>query len=86
MCETCDLGIKWPFWQARSVHWKKWAAQHGNDKLKEGNWLEPALALLHKKTKEEWTETKHRTISEEIISGRRLGAEETVRHWLVGCK
>ena len=29
--------------------------------MKEGIWLEPALALLRKKTKEEWTE-KHRKV------------------------
>ena len=55
MCETCDLGVKWPYWHtlvfsdetkvdmryvcprdaekmpvqiARSVYWKKWAAEH----------------------------------------------------------
>ena len=55
MCETCDLGIRWPQWhtlmfsdeikidmrfvcpkdvrkmlvrRARSVYWKKWAAEH----------------------------------------------------------
>ena len=31
MCETRDLGIKWPYWHTlvfRSVCWKKWAAKH----------------------------------------------------------
>ena len=63
MCETRDLGIKWPHWhtiifsndtkidmrfvcpkdvkkmlvqRARSVYWKKWAAKHENEELKEG--------------------------------------------------
>ena len=63
MCETRDLGIKWPHWhtlvfsseitidmrsvcpkdvrkmlvqRARSVHWKKWAAKHEYEELKEG--------------------------------------------------
>ena len=76
MCETCDLGIKWPHWytllfegevridlryvcpkdvkkmllqQARSVYWKKWAAKHEYEELKEGAWLEPVLAVLRKK-------------------------------------
>ena len=71
--------------QARSVHWKKWAAKHEYEELKEGIWLEPALALLCKKTKEEWTE-KTSNCCEEDIYGRRLGAEKTLRHWLVGCK
>ena len=42
--------------QARSVYWKMWAAKHEYEKLKEGIWLERALALLRKKTNEEWTE------------------------------
>ena len=77
MCETCDLGIKWPqchtllfeeqgwvdmryVWprdvkkmllkQARSAYWKKLAAKRQYEELKEGIWLEQALALLRKKT------------------------------------
>ena len=42
--------------RARTVHWKKWTAKHGYEELKEGVWLEPALALLRKKTKRAWTE------------------------------
>ena len=38
--------------QASTVHWKKWAAKHEYEELKEGIWLESALALLRKKTKE----------------------------------
>ena len=37
--------------QARSAYWKKWAAKHEYEELKEGVWLEPALALLRQKTK-----------------------------------
>ena len=93
MCETRDLGIKWPHWhalifegearidmryvcpkdvkkmlvqQAGSLCWKKWAAKHECEELKEGIWLEPALALLRKKTKEEWTE-KHRIVARNIF-------------------
>ena len=42
--------------RARSVYWKKWAAKHEYEELKEGEWLEPALALLRKKVREDWTE------------------------------
>ena len=93
MCETRDLGIKWPFWhtlifdgdrsidmryvcqkdvkkmlvqQARKVHWKKWAATHDKEELKEVVWLEPALALMRKKTKEDWTE-KHRNVARKLF-------------------
>ena len=37
--------------RARTVYWKKWPAKHEYEELKEGIWLEPALALLQKKTK-----------------------------------
>ena len=72
--------------QARRVYWKKWAAKHEHEELKESIWLEPALALPRKKTKEDWTE-KHRNV-QNIGSGRRVleggfGAEKTLRHWLV---
>ena len=40
--------------RARSVYWKKWAAKHWYEELKEGAWLEPGLALLRKKVKENW--------------------------------
>ena len=93
MCETRDLGIKWPQWhtltsegearidmryvcpkdvkkmlvqQARSFYWTKWAAKHEYEELKEGIWLEPALALLSKKTKEDWTE-KHRNVARKLF-------------------
>ena len=91
MCETRDLGIRWPqrhtlifesdgridmsetfakdvkkmlMHQARTIYWKKWAAKHENEELKEGIWLEPALALLRKK--EDWTE-KHRNVARKLI-------------------
>ena len=73
MCETRDLGIKWPHWhnlivegevridmrhvcpkdvkkmllqQVTPVYWKKLSAKHEYEEMKEGVWLEPALALL----------------------------------------
>ena len=33
----------------RSAYWKKWVTKHEYEELKEGIWLEPALALLRKK-------------------------------------
>ena len=48
--------------RARSVSWKKWAAKHEYEELKEGAWLEPRLALLRKKVRENWTE-KHRIVA-----------------------
>ena len=33
--------------------WKKWAAKHECEELKEGAWLEPGLALLRKKSEGE---------------------------------
>ena len=52
--------------QARTVYWKKWVAKHEHEELKEGIWLEPALALLRKKTKEDWTE-KRRNIARKLV-------------------
>ena len=52
--------------RARSVHWKKWAAKHEDEELIDGAWLEPGLALLRKKAKENWTE-KHRTVARKIF-------------------
>ena len=52
--------------QARSTFWRKWAAKHENEELKEGIWLEPALVLLRMKTKEEWTE-KHRNLARKLF-------------------
>ena len=95
MCETRDLGIKWLrnacpkdvknmlLQQARKVYWKKWAAKHEYEELEEGIWLEPALALLRKKTKDDWTEKTSKCCQKSLL-GRRLGAETTLRHWLVG--
>ena len=37
--------------QARSTFWRKWAAKHQYEELKEGIWLEPTLALLRRRTK-----------------------------------
>ena len=35
--------------RARSVYWKKWAAKHGYEELKEGAWLETGLSSFASK-------------------------------------
>ena len=63
-----------------AYHWKMWAAKHEYEELKEVfGWSQ---ALLRKKTKEEWTD-KQRNVARKLGTGRILGAEETLRHWLV---
>ena len=93
MCETRDLGRKWPHrhplifsdetridlrfvcprdvkkmlvQRARSVYWKKWAAKHEYEELKEGVWNEQAPALLCKKVREERTVT-YRNVARKIF-------------------
>ena len=93
MCETRDLGRKWPhrhtlifsdetridtrfvcsrdvkkklLQRARSVYWKKWAAKHEYEELKEGVWIEQAPALLCKKVREERTVT-YRNVARKIF-------------------
>ena len=50
----------------QKMHWKKWAAKHEHEELKEEVWLEPALTLLRKKVREDWTE-KHRIVARKIF-------------------
>ena len=52
--------------QARSTYRKKWASKHEHEELKEGIWLEPALALLRRRTKEEWTD-KHSNVATKLV-------------------
>ena len=52
--------------QARSSFWRKWAAKDEYEELKEGIWLEPALALLRRKTTDEWTD-KHRHVARKLV-------------------
>ena len=64
---VCPKDVKKMLVQAaRSVYWKKWAAKHEYEELKEGAWLGPGLALLLKKVKENWTE-KHRNVDRKIF-------------------
>ena len=39
--------------RARSVRWKKWAANHEYEELKEGAWLEPGASSLAKENEED---------------------------------
>ena len=64
MCARKDVK-KLLLQQARTVYWKKWAAKHEYEELKGSIWLEPALALLRKKTKE-GTE-KHRNVASKLV-------------------
>ena len=81
---VCPKDVKKMLLQrARSVYWKKLAARHEDEELKEEAWLDPKLVLLRKKVQENWTE-KHRNCGQEDLLGRRLDAKEIFRHWLVG--
>ena len=64
--------------QARSTCWRKWAEKHENEELKEGIWLEPALALLRKKTKEGWTD-KQRNVARKLVLEGGCGKHVTKR-------
>ena len=52
--------------QARTTFCEKWAATDENEELKESMWLEPALALLRRRTKEERTD-KHRHVARMLV-------------------
>ena len=69
--------------RARSVHWKKWAAKHDCEELKEGERLEPGLALLRKKVRENWTE-KHRSVARKIFLEGGWTQKKAIRYWMVG--
>ena len=55
--------------RARSENWKNCAAKHEYEELNEGAWLEPGLALLRKKLKENWTEN-HRNVARKMFLER----------------
>ena len=64
---VCPKDVKKMLLQwARSVYWKKWAAKHENEELKEGAWLEPGPVPLRKKVRENRTE-KHRNVARKIF-------------------
>ena len=55
--------------QARTVYWKKWPAKHEHQELKEGVWLEPALALLRKNARKRRKVglKKHRNAARKLV-------------------
>ena len=93
MCETRDLGTKWPRWhtlifegiirvdmrqvcpkdvkkmllgQARSTCWRKWAAKHECEELKEGTrgWSQPWLCCEGRLRK---GGLKHRSVARKLV-------------------
>ena len=70
---------------AKMALWKEWAAKHECEEFKERVWLEPVQAMLRRKTNES-VDRQGPQCDEEVGRGRRMGAEKTVRHWLVGLK
>ena len=52
--------------QARMVCWKKWAAKHEHEELKEGVWLDPFQAMLRRNTYEVWTE-KQQHVTRKLV-------------------
>ena len=63
---VCPKDVKKMFLGQASTYWRKWAAKQENEELKEGIWLESALALLRKKTEGGWTE-KHRNVPRKLL-------------------
>ena len=61
--------------RARSVYWKKWAAKHEYEELKEGAWLEPGWLFCQRKVRENWTE-KRRNVARKIFG-------KIFRYWMV---
>ena len=52
--------------QARMVDWKKWAAKHEYEELKEGVSLDPIQAMLRRKINDVWTD-KHRKVTRKLV-------------------
>ena len=82
---VCPRGVKKMLVQrARSVYWKKWAAKHPYEELKEGVWLGTSSSSLAKES-EGGKDRKASQCGQEDL-GRRLDTRETDRHWLVRCQ
>ena len=68
--------------RARSVYWKKWAARHEHEELKERAWIESAVALWRKKVTEDWTEN-HRNVARKIFLEGGWVQKRLFDFWLV---
>ena len=67
------------------MYWKKWAAKHEYEELKEGAWLEPGLALFAKESEEE-LDRKASQCGQEDLFERRLDEKKAFRYWMGGCQ
>ena len=80
---VCPKDVKKMLLQwARTVHWKKWAAKHEIEELKEGVYTGLNHVVRVSNHRKKLKNEKHRNVAKNA-SGRRLGAAKTLRHWLV---
>ena len=59
---------------------EKWAAKHEHEKLKEGAWREPGLALLREKVRENGLRSIEMLPGRSFFFGRWMDAKEIVRY------
>ena len=64
--------------QARMAYWKRWAAKHECEELKEGVWLERIQAMRRRKTNETWTD-KHRNVTRKLVVWKQVGCRKDCR-------
>ena len=87
MCETRDPGIKWPQWHTlvfecdRRIDMRDMFAQKMLRKCFCSRLAGSCLAAQEDERRVDWKTSKR---CEKNMSGRRLGAETTLRLWLVG--
>ena len=55
--------------QARMVHWRKWAAKHECEELKEGAWLDSMQAVMRRRIDEEWTDMHRDVMRNFVVEG-----------------
>ena len=55
--------------QARMVHWRKWAAKHECEELKEGAWLDSMQAVMRRRFDEEWTDMHRDVMRNFVVEG-----------------
>ena len=69
----------------RMLFWKKWAAKHECEQLKEGVWLEANQPLLRRKTNEVWTD-ENSNVTRKLFVARRWAQKRLVSwHYLQSC-